>query len=197
MQVEFLGSFPGLHGRPEPVRPEFALLGRSNCGKSSLINYLLGRKELARTSRQPGKTQLLNYFRVDARFDLVDLPGYGYAKVSKAQRESWWSLFRRYLTTDQRLAGTLHLLDARHEPGDHDQEISALLRDQGLPFAVVLTKMDKLTQRDRLPAFRRIIDGLALPAETPFLLTSSRRGRGRDEVLAWIDEVLTGDDHGV
>ena len=197
MQVEFMGSFPGLSGRPEPVLPEFALLGRSNCGKSSLINYLLGRKALARTSRQPGKTQLLNYFRVQERFDFVDLPGYGYAKVSKVQRESWWAMFRRYLTRDERLTGALHLLDARHEPGGHDQEISAMLRARGLPFAVVLTKMDKLNQRDRTPAFRRIIAGLELAADTPFLLTSSRRGRGRDETLAWIDEVLTGDDHGV
>lgn len=197
MQVEFMGSFPGLSGRPEPVLPEFAFLGRSNCGKSSLINHLLGRKALARTSRQPGKTQLLNYFRVEARYDLVDLPGYGYAKVSKVQRESWWALFRRYLTRDERLSGALHLLDARHEPGGHDQEISAMLRARGLPFAVVLTKMDKLNQRDRMPAFRRIIAALELSAETPFLLTSSRRGRGRDEVLAWIDEVLTGSDHGV
>lgn len=197
MEVAFLGSFPGLTGRPEPVRPEFALLGRSNCGKSSLINHVLQRKELARTSRKPGKTQLLNYFRVDDRYDLVDLPGYGYAKVSRSQRESWWALFRRYLLDDARLTGTLHLLDARHEPGDHDQEISAMLRTRGLPFAVVLTKMDKLTQKERMPAFRRIIEALELPAVTPFLLTSSSRGRGRLEVLAWIDEVLTGEDHRV
>jgi len=197
MQVEFLGSFPDLTGRPEPIRPEFALLGRSNCGKSSLINYLLQRKELARTSRKPGKTQLLNYFRVQGRYDLVDLPGYGYAKVSRSQRESWWGLFRRYLVNDERLTGTLHLLDARHEPGDHDQEISAMLRARGMPFAVVLTKMDKLTQKERMPAFRRIIETLELQADTPFLLTSSSRGRGRDEVLAWVEEVLTRDDHGV
>lgn len=197
MQLEFLGSFPDLAGRPEPVRPEFALLGRSNCGKSSLINYLLQRKELARTSRKPGKTQLLNYFRVQGRYDLVDLPGYGYARVSRSRRESWWALFRRYLLDDPRLAGTLHLLDARHEPGGHDQEIAAMLRTRGLPFAVVLTKTDKLTQKERMPAFRRIIEGLELQADTPFLLTSSSRGRGRDEVLAWIEAVLTGDDHGV
>jgi GTP-binding protein len=131
------------------------------------------------------------------QFFLVDLPGYGYARVSRSQRESWWALFRRYLLRDDRLTGTLHLLDARHEPGDHDQEISALLRTRGLPFAVVLTKMDKLTQKERLPAFRRIIETLELPAETPFLLTSSSRGRGREEVLAWVDEILTRIDHGV
>ena len=122
MQVDFLGSFPGLEGRPEPVCPEFCLLGRSNCGKSSLINYVLGRKGMARTSRQPGKTQLLNYFRVQQTFDLVDLPGYGYAKVSKARRESWWTLLRRYILEDQRLTAGLHLIDARREPGDHDRE---------------------------------------------------------------------------
>jgi GTP-binding protein len=193
MQAEFLGSFPTLVGRPEPARPEFALLGRSNCGKSSLINYLLGRSGLAHTSRQPGKTRLLNYFRVADRYDLVDLPGYGYAKVSKRQRESWWSLLRDYLSGDARLTAALHLLDGRHEPGDHDQEISRLLRDGGLPFAVVVTKLDKLTQKEQMPAFRRIIGSLALAPDTPFLLTSAQRRIGRDEVFSWIGEVLTGD----
>jgi GTP-binding protein len=191
MPVEFLGSFPGLEGRPEPVRPEFALLGRSNCGKSSLINYLLGQRDLARTSRQPGKTRLFNYFRVHDRFDLVDLPGYGYAKVSKKQREAWWSLLRRYLLQDERLTAALHLLDGRHAPSDHDHEVSGLLRQAGRPFAVVITKLDKLAQRERKPAFQRIIQDLALAADTPFLLTSATRKLGKDEVFGWIEDVLT------
>lgn len=195
MQVEFLGSFPGLAGRPEPICPEFCLLGRSNCGKSSLINYVLGRKGMARTSGKPGKTQLLNYFRVQDRFDLVDLPGYGYAKVSKAKREEWWTLFRRYILEDQRLTAGLHLIDARRDPGDHDREVAAMLRQRGVPTAVVVTKLDKLNQRDRMPAFRRIIAGLDLGPDTPFLLTSAHKGTGREEVLAWIEDVLTpGDD---
>lgn len=190
MQVEFLGSFPELTGRPESVRPEFALLGRSNCGKSSLINYVLGRSGLARTSRQPGKTRLFNYFRVGDRFDLVDLPGYGYAKVSKSQRESWWSLLRQYLMQDSRLTAALHLVDGRHPPSDHDHEISGLLQARGLPFAVVVTKLDKLTQKEQMPSFRRIITDLELSADTPFLLTSAAQRRGRDEVLGWIEAVL-------
>ena len=195
MNVTFLGSFPGLTGRPEPVLPEFAFLGRSNCGKSSLINYVLGRKGLARTSRQPGKTRLLNYFRVDERFDLVDLPGYGYAKVSKVQREAWWKLFRRYLTDDPRLSAVLHLLDARHAPSERDHEVMRLLQESGLPYAVVATKYDKLSQKERMPALRRIIDDLALSPDTPFLPTSAKKRAGRDDVLGWIEEVLTAIDH--
>jgi len=197
MQVDFLGSFPDLKGRPEPVLPEFAFLGRSNCGKSSLINYVLRRKGMARTSRQPGKTRLLNYFRIDDRFDLVDLPGYGYAKVSKVQREIWWKLFQRYLQSDDRLAAVLHLVDARHEPSDRDREVSQILQNNGLPFAVVLTKLDKLTQKEQVPAFRRIITGLELKAETPFLVTTAAKRKGRDEVLGWIEEVLTASDRSV
>jgi len=197
MQVDFLGSFPGLDGRPEPVCPEFCLLGRSNCGKSSLINYLLGRKGMARTSRQPGKTQLFNYFRVQDRYDFVDLPGYGYAKVARTRREAWWSLLRKYLERDERLTAALHLMDARRAPSDHDREVAAMLRDRGVPSAVVVTKLDKLNQRDRMPAFRGIIAGLSLDAESPFLLTSSHRGTGREEVLAWIEEVLTVNADGV
>ncbi len=197
MQVEFLGSFPGLTGRPEPVKPEFALLGRSNCGKSSLINYVLGRKGMARTSRLPGKTRLLNYFRVSDRLDLVDLPGYGYAKVSKTQREAWWQLFRRYIAEDDRLTAVLHLLDARHPPSERDREVAQLIQKRELPVAIVVTKIDKLSQKERIPALRRIITDLALAADQPFLLTSAKRRTGRDEVLGWIDAVLTALGHGV
>lgn len=197
MQVEFLGSYPGLEGRPEPVLPEFAFLGRSNCGKSSLVNYLLGRKALAHISRQPGKTRLLNYYRVEERYDLVDLPGYGYARVSKAMRESWWSLMRRYLASDRRLTAALLLLDPRREPDDRDGEVVQMLQEGARPFAIVVTKVDKLTQRERKPAFLRIIHTLGLSPETPFLLTSSVRRTGREEVQAWFTEVLTGADHGV
>jgi GTP-binding protein len=197
MQVEFLGSYPGLEGRPVPALPEFAFLGRSNCGKSSLVNYLLGRKALAHTSRQPGKTRLLNYYRVQERYDLVDLPGYGYARVSKAMRASWWTLMRRYLTDDARLTAALLLLDPRREPDDLDGEVVQMLREGKRPFAIVVTKTDKLTQRERKPAFLRIIHTLGLPPETPFLLTSAVRRIGRDEVQAWLGEVLTGADHGI
>ncbi len=197
MQVEFLGSFPDLKGRPEPILPEFAFLGRSNCGKSSLINYLLQRKGMAKTSGQPGKTRLLNYFLVDERFHLVDLPGYGYAKVSKVQRKQWWGLFERYLLRNDRPMAVLHLLDSRHAPSEHDREVAGWVRESGSPFAVVATKVDKLPKNKQINHFREIITGLGLTGDVPFLPTSASENVGRQELLSWIDEVLTASDHGV
>jgi len=197
VQVAFVGSFPGPTVRPEPALPQFAFLGRSNCGKSSLINHVLQRKGLARISGQPGKTRLWNYFRIDDRFDLVDLPGYGYAKVSKQQREQWWRQFRAFLTGPDGPVGALHLVDARRAPSEQDREVSRWLVESGRPFAVVVTKTDKVGST-RLPAhYRQIISGLELGPTTPFLPTSAQTGRGRAEVLGWIETVLTTDDHGV
>ena len=192
-----MGSFPGPTDRPEPLLPQFAFLGRSNCGKSSLINELLQRKGLARISRQPGKTRLWNYFRVDGRFDLVDLPGYGYAKVSKQQRETWWRQFRQLLTGGTDLLAVLHLVDARHRPSEQDREVASLLMQSGRPFAVVVTKIDKVGSTRRLAHYRQIIADLAVPASTPFVPTSAHARTGRGEVLGWIDAVLTAADHGV
>jgi GTP-binding protein len=191
MQATFVASYPDLTQRPEPVLPEFAFLGRSNCGKSSLINYLLQRKDLARTSRQPGKTRLLNYFLIDETYYLVDLPGYGYAKVSKQQRQQWWNLFTRYIRTTDRPLAVLHLLDSRHAPSEQDREVSGIIEHSGRPFALVATKIDKVRQSSRLEHYRAIIDGLSLKPETPFLPTSANEQRGRDEVLGWIDHVLS------
>jgi GTP-binding protein len=197
VQVEFIGSFPGLGGRPERVLPEFAFLGRSNCGKSSLINYVLQRKGLARTSGQPGKTRLLNYYLVQERFYLVDLPGYGYAKVSKDQRERWWRLFRSYVTSQDRPMAVLHLMDSRHEPSAQDREVAGWVSESGHPFAVVATKVDKLAKNQQIKHFRRIIAGLDLAGNIPFLPTSAAEKQGRAELLGWVDEVLTAGDHGV
>jgi len=195
--VIFVGSFPDLAQRPAPVLPEFACVGRSNCGKSSLINYLLQRKGLARTSGQPGKTRLLNYYLVDGRYYLVDLPGYGYARVSQAQRRQWWRLFERYLTTEDRPLAVLHLMDCRHAPSDQDLEVSGWLVRSERPFALVATKIDKVGAPARLEHYRRVIDVLGLGPDVPFLPTSTRRKQGRDEVLGWVAAVLTAADHGV
>ncbi len=191
MQVEFIGSYPDLSKRPEQDLPEFAFLGRSNCGKSSLINYLLQRKGMARISGQPGKTRLLNYFRVDERYYLVDLPGYGYAKVSRQQRERWWTLFKRYVESSDRALAVLHLVDGRHEPSAQDCEVSEWLRQSGRPYAIVVTKIDKVGSPQRRDHYRKIITGLDLSGNVGFLPTSARRRTGRDEVLGWMDEVLT------
>jgi len=114
MEVKFVTSAPDLAGRPEPVLPEFAFIGRSNCGKSSLINHFLERSSIAKTSGKPGKTRLLNYFLVQDRYHLVDLPGYGFARVSKRQRAQWRGLFQRFLKAQDRPPALFHLLDVRH-----------------------------------------------------------------------------------
>ncbi|MDD5719662.1 MAG: ribosome biogenesis GTP-binding protein YihA/YsxC [Candidatus Krumholzibacteria bacterium] len=197
MQVTFAGSFTDLRQRPQPILPEFACLGRSNCGKSSLINYLLQRKSLAHTSRHPGKTQLLNYFLVAGGYYLVDLPGYGYAKVSRLQRQRWWQLFSEYVADPQRNLAVLHLLDSRHAPSEHDREVSGWLVESGRPFAVVATKIDKVGATQRLAHYRRIIADLGLAADVPFLPTSSAMKIGRQEVMNWVRETLVIADEGV
>ncbi len=197
MEVSFVGSYPDLKERPQPELPEFAFLGRSNCGKSSLINYVLDRKDLARTSRQPGKTRLFNYFLVGGVFYLVDLPGYGYAKVSKEERQRWWRLFEHYLTAVDRPLAVLHLVDSRHEPTEQDREVSRWLVDSGRPFAVVATKIDKVGSTRRLAHYRQIIAGLELAGDVPFLPTSSHGRSGRAELLAWVQATLGDPSDGV
>jgi len=189
-------SCPGLAGRPLPVLPEFAFLGRSNCGKSSLINHFLGRRDLARTSGKPGKTRLLNYFRVDDRFYLVDLPGYGYAKVSQKQRAAWRELFRRFLASEERPLAVFHLLDARHKPTADDLEVAQWIRDGGHPAAVAVTKIDKVGTNSRAGRYREILATLQAAPETPFFATSAERGRGRDEMWAWVEALLAANAEG-
>ena len=168
MQVELVTSTPGLQGRPERILPEFAFIGRSNCGKSSLINHVLGRVKMARTSGKPGKTRLLNYYLVDDRYFLVDLPGYGYAKVSKKQREQWRSLFRSFLACQERPLAVLQLLDARHTPSVLDREVCGWIMEAGHPLALAVTKIDKVGANSRQACYRSIISTLGVPPETPF-----------------------------
>ncbi len=197
MEVVFVKSCADLTDRPATPLPEFVFLGRSNCGKSSLINYLLQRRNLAHTSGRPGKTQLLNYYLVDDRYHLVDLPGYGYARVSKERRERWWTLFRRLLAGQDRALAVVHLLDGRHEPSAQDREVAGWIRDCGHPYAVAVTKIDKVAQVDRTGQYRRIIAGLALPPTTPFVPTSAAKKLGRKELLGWMEDLLApavGDD---
>ncbi|MFH1845100.1 MAG: ribosome biogenesis GTP-binding protein YihA/YsxC, partial [bacterium] len=173
MRVEFVTSAADLGGRPELVLPEFAFVGRSNCGKSSLINHFLGRQRIAKISGQPGKTRLLNYFLVDDRYYVVDLPGYGFAKVSKQQRAAWSRLIRAYLAVDDRPLAVFHLLDVRRRPSADDVEMATWLRAAGLPQAIAVTKIDKESGNRRPVRYKEIISVLQPPAETPFLPTSA------------------------
>jgi GTP-binding protein len=144
-RLEFLGGSASAGGwRPEPTLPEVAFAGRSNVGKSSVINRLVNRKKLARVSNTPGRTREINFFRVNDDFVLVDLPGYGYAKISKEARAAWKPLIEGYLRTSPTLRGIVQLLDARHDPSRDDLQMLEFLAELGVPTIVVATKTDKL-----------------------------------------------------
>ena len=190
MDAQFVTSAADLAGRPEPILPEFAFVGRSNCGKSSLINHFLGRSRLAHTSGQPGKTQLLNYFLVQGRYYLVDLPGYGFAKVSKKRRAAWGELIRAYLGAQDRPLAVFHLLDVRRRPSAEDLAMSRMLQEAKHPFAIAVTKIDKERTGSLPQRYSDIIGKLSLSADTPFFPTSALKKVGRKEMLAWVEALL-------
>ncbi len=174
---------------------EVAFLGRSNVGKSSLINSLLSRKNLAQTSNTPGKTRLMNFYQVQTNqlpepFHLVDLPGYGYAKVSKAEQNAWRKHFQVYLRKREGLKGAIQLIDGRHPPQANDLQMFEWLGDNEIPQMVVLTKMDKLKQNDLKKAHQRAIDILKVDP-SHVLPTSAQTNKGRDELWSVINAILT------
>jgi GTP-binding protein len=175
---------------PEGIRAEIALSGRSNVGKSSLVNSLLGRKALALVSNTPGKTQRLHYFLVNEQFHLVDLPGYGYAKAPAKVRNQWAQMMQDYLRTRRQLTAVVQLVDSRHLPSREDREMVQWLREAKMPFCLVATKIDKLSQTKRQPAQRAITGALKLPAAQPVVPYSSNTGEGRDALRAWIAHAL-------
>lgn len=146
--LEFMGGMASADGwRPEAALPEIAFAGRSNVGKSSLLNRLVRRKKFARVSNTPGRTREINFFRVNDAFVLVDLPGYGYARISKARRAEWTPLIEGYLSRSPQLRGIVHLLDARHDPTADDLQMLDFLANVGVPTILALTKIDKLTRK--------------------------------------------------
>lgn len=185
--VDFVGGYTKLSQMPEDRFPEAAFIGRSNVGKSSLINRLLQRKNLARTSGTPGKTQQINFFLVNGRFYVVDLPGFGYAKVSKTQRAKWQKTIGHYLTERETLKVVFQLVDARHKPTALDEEVMILLKESPAEHVVVLTKSDKLSGNERQKAISRVHQTMVpLGLERPVLLTSAEDGRGRPELIDWL-----------
>jgi GTP-binding protein len=174
----------GMASMPPPTRPEVAFIGRSNVGKSSLINRLVGRKSLARTSRTPGKTREFNFYLVNEKLFFVDLPGFGYARVSKTERARWQRMIGAYLTERPTLRLMIHLIDGRHAPTDLDLEVMALVRECAAPYAIAMTKCDKLSGNQRPIQVRTVRDAaLEMGLEVPVILTSAKDGRGRQEVL--------------
>lgn len=190
--AKFVAGYTSLKQLPDDGRPEIAFAGRSNVGKSSLLNMLLGRKNLARTSGQPGKTRELNFYLVNDAFYLVDLPGYGYAKISRTQREAWVRLISSYLSDRDPLRLLVHLVDARHEPMELDRTLMQQMQGLPFPYVVALSKTDKISGNERARSIRRASDALAeVNLEVPVIATSAETGRGRDELLNWIDIALT------
>jgi GTP-binding protein len=188
--VEFVRSAGSVAECPAGPRPEIAVSGRSNVGKSSLLNSLLGKRKLARVSATPGKTQRLNYFLVNGRFHLVDLPGYGYARAPEAVRDAWRRMMQQYLRTREPLIAVVQLVDSRHEPSQQDIEMVQWLKDEELPFCLVPTKMDKLRQGERKPALARIAKSLRLADSQAMVPYSIETREGRDALLAWIEDAV-------
>jgi GTP-binding protein len=189
--VEFAKGATKWDALPRDGRPEVAFIGRSNVGKSSLLNMLVGRKSIARISRTPGKTQEFNFYLINQRLYFVDLPGFGYARVSRDIRERWGRFIGRYLTEREVLKLVVHLIDGRHEPTRLDRDIIETMRGGDVPYLIALTKSDKLSGNDRAKAMKRVEDVLrGYAMEVPVLLTSAKDKRGRDELVGWIDSVV-------
>lgn len=186
-------SFKAAYGTsrqlPASKRPEVSFAGRSNVGKSSLLNKLMHRKNLAKVSQTPGKTATINFYDVDG-FDFVDLPGYGYAKVAKSELGRWSDLIEGYFNQDRQFALVASLIDIRHDPSALDHHMVGFLKEAALPFAVVLTKADKLSRAQQNRQRAVISKALDLPKDTPIAVTSSAKGDGIDDLRKLIAQYV-------
>jgi GTP-binding protein len=190
--ASFIKSSPTLRECPAPTIPEFGFIGRSNVGKSSLINMLTGWSKLAKTSVQPGKTRTINHFYINENWYLVDLPGYGYAKVPIKLREVWVKATRNYILKRENLVSLFVLLDARLKPQQSDLEFMEFLGMNQIPFAMVFTKSDKLTRTSLAESMNQYSSEMlenweSLPVT---FISSAVKGVGRDEILAYIEESI-------
>ncbi|MFK7933825.1 MAG: ribosome biogenesis GTP-binding protein YihA/YsxC [Saprospiraceae bacterium] len=189
--VDFIGSFPNEQSCPQTGKPEYAFIGRSNVGKSSLINMLTARKNMARVSNTPGKTQLINYYLVNDNWYLVDLPGYGYAKISKKKRQEWEKMIAGYLQRRDELQCAFVLIDSNVPPQKIDVEFINWLGEMQIPFAIIYTKTDRLSRPKLEPNIKAIQEELLkywneLPQQ---FITSSSKTTGREDVLDFIEQI--------
>lgn len=174
---------------PETGKPEIAFAGKSNVGKSSLINALMNRKSLARTSAQPGKTQTINFYNINELMYLVDLPGYGYAKVSQSEKEKWGKLIERYLQNSKDLNAVFLLVDIRHEPSANDKQMYDWITYNGYKPIIIATKLDKL-KRSQIPKQVKLVkQGLGLGSDSILIPFSSVTKQGRDEIWELMDKL--------
>lgn len=187
--TKFLGSFPKVEMCPTSKKPEFAFIGRSNVGKSSLINMLCGNRSLAKISSTPGKTQAINLFEINQQWQLADLPGYGYAKLSKTVREKFSFMIKSYLKQRENLFCVFILVDVRVSPQENDLEMINWMGESEIPFYIVFTKMDKLKQTEleaNIDDFKNKL--LETWTEIPFIFaTSSKTHEGKDEIYNFIE----------
>ncbi|MCQ2276266.1 MAG: ribosome biogenesis GTP-binding protein YihA/YsxC [Bacteroidales bacterium] len=189
--AEFMQSVTDWRKCPSPTLPEYAFIGRSNVGKSSLINMLVNNKKLAKTSSKPGKTQTINHFLINKNWYLVDLPGYGYASISKAMREKWQKMISDYLLKRENLQVIFVLVDSRLEPQKIDLEFIRNLGEHGVPFSIIFTKTDKISVSKVQSNVQKFYNKLAEEwEEMPYrMLSSSETGKGKEEILNYIEQI--------
>lgn len=175
---------------PDNNLPEFAFAGKSNVGKSSLINFLINRKALARTSSKPGKTQTINFYNIEDKMYFVDLPGYGYANVSEKEKEKWGKLIERYLHNSKMLKSVFLLIDIRHEPGANDKLMYEWIKSNGFTPVIIATKGDKLKRSQLQKHKKMIIESLQCDKGNPFFITSTLDKTGREEIYYYIESLV-------
>ena len=178
---------------PENVLPEVAFAGKSNVGKSSLINGLVNRKSLARTSSQPGKTQTINFYNVNQELYLVDLPGYGYARVSAAAKKQWGKLIERYLHGSKQLKAVFLLIDIRHDPGENDKMMYDWICHNGFDPIIIATKLDKIKRSQLQKQLKAIREGLKVKPDTVVIPFSAETKQGREEIWGLVEQIMTGE----
>lgn len=190
-EATFTISSPNVRMCPQTTEPEYAFIGRSNVGKSSLINMLTNRKGLAKTSSMPGKTMLINHFKINDEWYLIDLPGYGYAKRSKKEQDKLVEMIRGYVLQREQMVNLFVLIDSRHEPQRIDLEFIEWLGENGVPFSIVFTKADKQSHSKTTTNVQAYIKKLEEQWEElpPYFVTSAETGEGRDALLSYIEEI--------
>ncbi|MEZ5105119.1 MAG: ribosome biogenesis GTP-binding protein YihA/YsxC [Draconibacterium sp.] len=194
-EARFIASNTDVRKCPEPNKPEYAFIGRSNVGKSSLINKITNKKSLAKTSGKPGKTQLINHFLINGEWYLVDLPGYGFAKVPLNEKKKWEQFIKKYILQRENLYCLFVLIDSRHEPQKIDLEFMEWLGISEIPFSIIFTKTDKL-KPEELEANLKIYENKMMETwevMPGYFVSSAESGVGSEEILAFIDDVNKGE----
>ena len=186
LNAEFIKSAPNLKECPDFKLPEVAMIGRSNVGKSSFINTLTNRKALAKTSNTPGKTRLINLYNINNQFIIADLPGYGYAKISKTEQERWRKILEEYLVKREELKFVFQLIDARHDIQNNDLQMRSWLEYQNIPIVTIATKVDSMKKNEAAKS----IQNLTKVLNTEVIAFSSKSGVGKDKILSILDDLL-------